>query len=93
MKANTKKFTAVLKEIHEIDIKLGRYDNGYETDREILGKFERRDLEKSREKLVKKAVVYHEKVTEEDFENGDQDFMSFWDGITWEDFQSCVGYY
>ncbi len=85
MKANTKKLVLVLDEIYEIDKGLGVYDRE-DSERKILGKFERIELEKTRQKMLKKANVFKSKVSEEEFENCAELSSVHYDGCTWEDF-------
>lgn len=91
-KANTTKFVTVLDEIYNIDKKLGVYDRE-DNEAEYLTRYERINLENQRIKLVKKAIVYHEKVTEKDFNECYELCGTFYDGSTWVDFTESVGYY
>lgn len=75
-KSNTIKFIQTLDAIYAID----------QTDTLELNRFQRRDLAKEREVLVKKGRVYESKVTEEDYENDFAILVNHFDGTTWEDF-------
>lgn len=91
-KSNTTKFVVVLDEIYDIDKKLGIYTK-VDDEVEILPRYERILLENKRVKLVKKAVVYHGKITEEDFNECYDLCGIFYDGSTWVDFTESIGYY